>query len=282
MTSPSQNAAVQLKHGTVTTLYEQMAEVLRRQIRVGDLKPGTAVPPESELTASFRVSRVTARRALDLLVEEGLIVRRQGKGTFVTSGKIQQDLHTLRGFAELMAERGDEQAMEVIEFGVVSADTRAARSLHLDQGASVLRIRRRHLLQGAPIAYAIIYVPYDLGRRFAADEVSTVPIYTLLEERAQVRIKRATQVIRAVAADELTARQIDLPRAAPVMMIERVTYSAEDVPVEYIVFFYRGDRYELAVELFRAPAQNALHPVSVAGATSSPGGRSGTTAPEAS
>jgi GntR family transcriptional regulator len=60
-------------------------------------------------------------------------------------------------------------------------------------------------------------------------------------------------VIRAVAADQLTARQIDLPRAAPVMMIERVTYSSEDMPIEYIVFFYRGDRYELAVELFRDP-----------------------------
>jgi len=97
-------------------------------------------------------------------VEEGLIVRRQGKGTFVTGGKIQQDLHTLRGFAELMAERGNEQAMEVIEFGVVGADARVARSLRLEPGASVLRICRRHILQGAPIAYAIIHIPYSLGR----------------------------------------------------------------------------------------------------------------------
>jgi GntR family transcriptional regulator len=246
-------AAVPLKHGAVTPLYEQVAEVLRRQIHTSELKPGMAIPSESELTSSFKVSRVTARKALDLLVDEGLIVRRQGKGTFVTGGKVQQDLHTLRGFAELMAERGDEQAMEVIEFGVVEADTRVACALRLDHGSSVLRIRRRHLLQGAPIAYAIIYVPHHLGRRFTRDDVATIPIYTLLEARAQIHIRRATQVIRAVAADQLTARQIDLPRAAPVMMIERVTYSSEDMPVEYIVFFYRGDRYELAAELFRDP-----------------------------
>jgi GntR family transcriptional regulator len=255
MTSSPPIEAVQLKHGAATPLYEQVAEVLRRQIQTSELKPGMAIPPESELTSSFKVSRVTARKALDLLVDEGLIVRRQGKGTFVTSGKIQQDLQTLRGFAELMAERGDEQAMEVIEFGVVEADARVARALRLDHGASVLRIRRRHLLQGAPIAYAIIYVPYGLGRRFTMDEVATIPIYALLEQQAHVHIRRATQVIRAVAADQLTARQIDLPRAAPVMMIERVTYSSEEVPVEYIVFFYRGDRYELAVELFRDSAK---------------------------
>ncbi|MDR7542725.1 MAG: GntR family transcriptional regulator [Armatimonadota bacterium] len=252
--------SVQLRHSAATALYEQVADALRQQIHAGELKPGTAIPPESELTVTFGVSRVTARKALDLLVEEGLIVRRQGKGTFVTGGKIQQDLHALRGFAELMAERGDEQAMEVIEFGVVPADVHVARSLRLEPEASVLRIRRRHILQGAPIAYAIIHVPYDLGRRFTLEEVSTTPIYALLETRASVHVKRATQIIRAVAADQLTARQIDLPRAAPVMMIERVTYSSEDVPVEHIVFFYRGDRYELAIELFRDPTHNVLCP----------------------
>jgi GntR family transcriptional regulator len=278
MTSSPQVTPVSLKHGAVTPLYEQVAEVLRRQIHAGELKPGMAIPPESELTASFKVSRVTARKALDLLVDEALIVRRQGKGTFVTSGKVQQDLHTLRGFAELMAERGNEQAMEVIEFGVIDADARVARSLRLDRGASVLRIRRRHLLQDVPIAFAIIYIPYGLGRQLTMDEVSTTPIYTLLEERAHVHVRRATQVVRAVAADQLTARQIDLPAAAPVMMIERVTYSSEEVPVEYIVFFYRGDRYELAVELFRDPAQHLIHPRGVAASPSV--GRPATSAAE--
>jgi DNA-binding transcriptional regulator YhcF (GntR family) len=140
MMSSSLLAAGPLKHGAVIPLYEQVAEVLRRQIHTSELKPGMAIPSESELTSSFKVSRVTARKALDLLVSEGLIVRRQGKGTFVISGKIQQDLQTLRGFAELMAERGDEQAMEVIEFGVVEADARVARALRLDHGSSVLRV----------------------------------------------------------------------------------------------------------------------------------------------
>ncbi len=268
-----------VRHDAATPLYEQVAEVLRQQIHAGELRPGAAIPPESELTARFKVSRVTARKALDLLVEEGLIVRRQGKGTFVTGGKIQHDLHTLRGFAELMAERGNEQAMEVIEFGFIEADARVARSLQADAGASVLRACRRHLLRGTPIAYAVIYVPHALGRRLTRDEVSTAPIYALLEEKAGISIRRATQVIRAVAADQLTARQIGLPRGAPVMMIERVTYSSEDVPVEYIVFFYRGDRYELAAELFRNPVESV--PWSAGGEPApSSGGRAGPGATE--
>jgi len=251
---------MEIERDRATPLYEQVADLLRRQIQADGLKPGAPLPPESALIARFKTSRVTTRKALDLLVNEGLVVRRQGKGTFVASPKIQQDLHSLRGFAEVMAARGGEQAMEVVEFGVVGADSRVARWLRLAPGESVLRIKRRHFLQGAPVAYALISIPYGLGRAFTIDEVSTISIYALLEEKTRVEVKRAAQVIRAVAADQHTAELLALPRAAPVMMTERVTYSADEIPIEYILLFHRGDRYELAVELFRDRAMDVFRP----------------------
>jgi GntR family transcriptional regulator len=247
-------------------LYEQLASELRQQIETGKLKPGAALSPESGFVAKFRVSRITVRKALDLLVDDGLIVRRQGKGTFVAQPKIRQDLHTLRGFAEVMAERGRTQVMQVVEFGIVRADTRVARALGVAVGDGVLRINRLHLLSDDPIAFAIIYIPAALGSSFAFDEVSTTPIYTLLAQKAHVEVKRATQVVRAIAADVATAKALALPKSAPVMMVERVTYSTEEKPVEFILFSYRGDRYELAMELFRDPKQNVFRPIdSVAG-----------------
>lgn len=167
---------MEIQHNAAIPLYEQVANLLRRQIQTDDLKPGAPLPPESELTARFRVSRITARKALGQL------------------------------------------------------------------------------------AYALISVPYRLGRAFTIDEVSTIPIYTLLEEKAGVEVKRAAQVIRAVAADQQTAKLLGLPKAAPVMMTERVTYAADESPIEHILFFHRGDRYELAVELFRDPGKNVFRP----------------------
>jgi GntR family transcriptional regulator len=247
-------------------LYEQLASELRQQIESGAIKPGGALAPESALVAKFKVSRITARKALDLLVNEGLIVRRQGKGSFVAPPKIRQDLHELRGFAEVMTERGRAQVMQVIEFGMVHADSHVARALGIAIGNNVLRINRRHLLSDEPIAFAIIYIPAAFGSRFTLDDVSTTPIYTLLAQKAHIEIKRATQVVRAISADETTAGALALPKSAPVMMIDRVTYSTEEQPVEFIRFFHRGDRYELAMELFRDPKQGVLRPMdSVAG-----------------
>jgi GntR family transcriptional regulator len=242
-------------------LYEQVADELRRSITSGALAPGAALPPESTLIATFAVSRVTARKALDILVDDGLIVRKQGKGSFVAPPKIQQDLHSLRGFAEVMAERGQAQTMEVQEFGMVPADHRVSRALGVGIDDHVLRINRRHLLSGEPIAFAVIYLPARLGTLLTFDDVSATPIYTLLEHKAQVEIKRATQVVRAIPADPLISRYLGVRRLSPVMMIERVTYSTTEQPVEFILFWYRGDRYELAIELFRDPIHNVLQPM---------------------
>jgi GntR family transcriptional regulator len=157
-----------------------------------------------------------------------------------------------------MAARGVEQTMQVTAFDTVPADAQVAHALKLSPGASVLQIKRRHLLRGNPIAYAIIYLPSCLSQTFTLQQVTTTPIYTLLTRNAQIKIKRATQIARAQGAAPDVAAMLKLPRGAPVLMIERVTYSSTDEPVEYILFFYRGDSYELVAELHREPTKNTL------------------------
>ncbi len=252
---------MKMERDSLTPLYSQLAAALRRQIEAGDFEPGSAIPAESELVRRYQVSRITVRKALDVLVKEGLIVRQQGKGTFVRPTLLEESLTSLQGFAELMVSTHPEQVMEVPVFEFIPAPEAVAAALDLDDDAYVLHIERRHILEGVPIAYATIFLPASLGRALTVDDVCTTPIYTLITERAGLTIKRAAQTIRAVSANEEVAAALDVPPGAPLLSVHRITYSTEETPVEYIELLYRGDRHELALELYRTASENLLRPI---------------------
>ena len=252
---------MEMERDSLTPLYSQLAAALRRQIETGDFEPGRAIPAESELVRRYHVSRITVRKALDVLVDEGLIVRQQGKGTFVRPSLLEESLTSLQGFAELMVSTHPEQVMEVPVFEFVRAPEAVAAALKLDVEDYVLHIERRHILEGVPIAYATIFLPASLGRALTVDDVCTTPIYTLIKERADLAIKRATQTIRAVSANETMAAALDVPPGAPLLSVHRTTYSMDETPIEYIKLLYRGDRHELALELYRNASENLLRPI---------------------
>lgn len=252
---------MKMERDSLTPLYSQLAALLRRQIETGDFEPGRAIPAESELVRRYQVSRVTVRKALDVLVDEGLIVRQQGKGTFVRPSLLEESLTSLQGFAELMVSTHPEQVMEAPVFEFIPAPEAVAAALALDADAYVLHIERRHILEGVPIAYATIFLPANLGRALTVDDVCTTPIYTLIKERTGLSIKRAAQTIRAVSANEEMAAVLDVPPGAPLLSVHRTTYSTEETPVETIKLLYRGDRHELALELYRTASENLLRPI---------------------
>lgn len=250
-----------INRNSQTPLYQQLAQAIRRCIETGEFRRGDAIPAESELMRDHRVSRVTVRKALDLLVADGLLVRRQGKGTFVRSPLVEERLASLQGFAELMVSVHPRQVMEVLAFEFRQAPDPVRAALALSPGSPVLRIVRRHILAGIPIACATIFLPASIGRLFSADEVSATPIYSLIQEKSGASIKRATQTIRATGADADAARCLQVTEGAPLLSIRRITYSMEEKPLEYIELRYRGDRHELTIDLYRNPIENLLHPV---------------------
>jgi GntR family transcriptional regulator len=245
---------MKVQRDSLDPLYRQIAGTLRTRILEGRLTPGTTIPPESELIRTLKVSRVTVRQAIDLLVSEGLVARKQGKGTFVCPPKIRENLQSLQGLAEVLAARGDEQSMEVVSHAFVTADERLAQMLAVPVGSEVLEIKRRHCLKGVPVALAHIYLGKEFGSRIRKEEIATTPIYRLLKDKFHVMVKRATETIRATAADRDTSALLGVARGMPLLMVDRVTYSTEERPVEYIVFFHRHDTYEITVELHREPA----------------------------
>lgn len=231
-------------------LYRQMYDILRHQIDAGLFKVGDLLPTEEKLTEDYGISRVTLRKALQLLADEGQLVRHPGKGTYISAHKTEESLQSLRGFAELMIEQHPGQVMEIKKFEVIVASACVAAQLALNHGERILRIWRRHLVDGHPVAIAAIYLPYKLGRLLTPDDAATRTIYDLLTSKANIHIKRAVQRISATADDDI-AISLDVDPGTPLLRVRRVTYSTDEQPVEYIQLYYPGDQHEMVMELYR-------------------------------
>ncbi|MCL4251152.1 MAG: GntR family transcriptional regulator, partial [Anaerolineae bacterium] len=183
-------------------LYRQLYDMLRQQIDAGVLKVGDPLPTEEKLTETYGISRVTTRKGLQLLTDAGLLIRQPGKGTYINARKTEENLQSLRGFAELMIEQHPSQVMEIKGFEVIAVPKSVAQLLHLSGEDRILRIRRRHVIHGRPVALAIIDLPYALGSLLTPNNVATRTIYDLLADKAHVSIKRAVQRISATAATQ--------------------------------------------------------------------------------
>src|SRR5260370_37701002 len=152
-------------------LYERVQSVLAGDIADGSLPPETQLPSEDGLVARFKVSRTTVRKAIQNLVERGLVEVRRGKGTFVTQPKITQELTELTGFVEDMQALGRTPTARWLDTRVVAADEAVAHQLALAPGTLVVRLRRRRLADGVTMSFDETYLPREVGEKVAADDL---------------------------------------------------------------------------------------------------------------
>ncbi len=231
-------------------LYYQLRTSLLEQIQQGALKPGDPIPTERELIARFGVSRITVRQAVNSLMVDGLLYRRQGLGTFVRSARIEQELATLTGFAEEMIFRGLTPGARVISAEMREPESEVAAKLRLQPGEKVFCLVRVRLADGEPMALEVTQYPAEMGQRLAAENLEG-SLYDLLEGKFGVVLDWADQTIESVLADETTARQLAVKRGTPVLLVERVTYGQDGRSLEYCRSLYRGDRYAYRIQLRR-------------------------------
>ncbi|MFY8083941.1 MAG: GntR family transcriptional regulator [Rubrivivax sp.] len=231
-------------------LYQQIKELITRSLQGGEWLPGQSIPSEMELAARFRVSQGTVRKAVDELATENLLVRRQGKGTFVATHAEQR---TQYRFLRLMSDAGGSPGLQRRLIGCrrqrVAAD--AARALGLKSGDPVVEIRRVLLAGGAPVVLDEILLPGALFKGLTADRLSAWkgPMYRLFEAEFGVRMIRAEEKIRAVAADELQARELGVAPGAPLLSVERLSFTYGDKPVELRRGLYRTEHHHYRNEL---------------------------------
>ncbi len=227
-----------------TPLYLQLAELIRLQIGEGRIATGAALPSERELSLSAGLSRVTVRKAIETLLREGMLSRRQGAGTFIAP-RIEQPAALLAGFSADMINRGLRPGSIWIErsSGVPTPEEAMALSLSLDQ--KVHRFARVRTADDEPMAIERAVVPASV---LPHPERVGASLYEALE-RLGVRPVRGLQRLQASLASAREAAQLSVPAGAAILRIERRSFLASGVAVEFTRSAYRGDRYDFVTEV---------------------------------
>jgi GntR family transcriptional regulator len=215
-------------------LYQQIKALLMRSLQAGEWRPGEAIPSEVELAARYKVSQGTVRKAIDELATENLLVRRQGKGTFVATHAEQQ---TQYRFLRLMPD--EEGAVGPVERKLLDcrrlrAPADVSRALELKSGDTVVSVRRMLVFRGKPVVLDEIWLPGVQFKGLTAERLSDYrgPMYALFETEFGVRMIRAEEKLRAVAADAAAAELLQVSPGFPLLSVERLSLTYGDKPVE--------------------------------------------------
>lgn len=220
--------------------YQEIADDLRA--RFADAPVGSLLPSESEMSAEFAASRVTIRRALELIREEGLIAARQGFGWYVAGEPVRQSLQTLGTIEAQVEGVGKLSQRKIEEFAFEDAPERVRRILGVDQ---VLRVKRVNLADGEPFAVVTVWCPADLGAGLSRRDVERRPFYELLD----VELRGATQTIGADVASSADAALLGIPIGAPLLRCQRVTTDESGRALLMSEHVFAAHRTEFVVEL---------------------------------
>jgi GntR family transcriptional regulator len=219
---------------TFSPLYRQIKALILQALETGEWRPGQAIPSEQELAGRFSVSQGTVRKAIDEMAAENLLVRKQGKGTYVAS---HNDPRALFRFLRLVPVDGDLSSPQSIPLDCwrAKAGQEASRMLAIEPGAPIIIVRRLLKFTNKPVVIDEIYLPGELFQGLSAETLQGWhgSLYSLFESRFGVRMIRAQERIRAVAADRGASEALKVPEGTPLLSVERVTYTYGDKPVEW-------------------------------------------------
>ncbi|MDZ7379055.1 MAG: GntR family transcriptional regulator [candidate division KSB1 bacterium] len=230
-------------------LYIQVREALIERIQSGEWPPGTQIPPERELCRQFGTSRMTVRQALGDLVTNGLLIRQQGNGTFVAQPKVTQPTYPLQSFTVTMQTYGIVPGARLIDLQIIPASREISSLLKLHLGERIYRIVRQRTGNQQPLALEYSHFPVRLCPNLERFDLEKRSIYQILKEEYGLELVRAEQTLEPTVARRTEAEWLDLPEGAPLMLWERISYTAEDLPVEYAKDLYRGDRTKFRVNI---------------------------------
>jgi GntR family transcriptional regulator len=225
-----------------TPKYRVIADDLGSKIRGGELVPGSALPPQKELSARYGVTLATLRQALQQLEDEGLLSQQPGRGTFVAEPRAAYRLDSLRGFAEDLRAQGHLVTTQILAQTV--AQPPAWASAHLGGTAHAVRLERLRLLAGHPVVHQVSWIR---GRELAQADLSNVSLYAALAEHG-IAVHRASEAVRPGVLDQATAILLRQPAGTPAFLSERITYGLDDRALVADRATILGTRMEIRTE----------------------------------
>lgn len=226
-------------------LHMQMADVIREQIRRGELLPNERLPSERELCEHYNISRITVRQALSTLNQEGLILSTAGKGNFVAQTGFTEELQPLSSFTQDLARRGMSASSITLAQSIIPADDGLSTKLTIPRGAEVVRLHRLRLADGLPIAIQLTYLPHHLCPNLLKFDFSARSLYDVLRHEFGLVLTRSDTEIMAALVQPDEASLLKLSRPAAVLVSEQTTSLENGVVIEVTRSTFNADRYKL-------------------------------------
>lgn len=233
---------IDLERESHVALHAQIADHFAGAIKSGALPPGRQLEPEHALARRFRVSRITVRQALQKLAETGLVVRKQGKGTYVSRPTVQFDLQKPRGFFDILFDQGRNPETRLLFFGLKAPGARIDRALALN-GEKAMLLQRLYLVDGQPIAVGNGWLGPEARHVSWADADSHSTAW-ILRKLLNAPIAHSDMAIRADVAGKATGGLLKIAPRKPVLVATRISYDAEGRGVEFAQFSLNSEAYE--------------------------------------
>ena len=234
-------------------LYHQLKTLILQEIEAGTWKPDQQLPTEEQLSARFRVSKITVRQALRELANLGWVRREQGRGTFVQKPALQEGPRKLTSFTAEMQNHGLVATSRVLDKGVIPAPSDVAAKLAIEPHAPVFCLRRLRLGDGEPVGVQTAYLPLAMVPGIDDVDFTNLSLYGLLEARYELHPVAATETLIAVVVNGEDANLLRVAPGCPALAAERTTYLPHGQRLEYAQSIMRGDRYKIVLDLTKVP-----------------------------
>ena len=228
-------------------LYRELEEFLRHEILSGRLKPGDQLPSEPDLASQHGMARMTARRAIEALMADGLLVRRRGRGTFVSSPRLAYPPATAMSFSGTMRKLGHQVTTRLLDFLLVEGGVEISRESDLEDGASVLMVRRLRFVNDEPVAIHSNFMDGSYFNTIRAADLLTRPISDAMREGSGVHIVASQDYLEGVVATHDELELLRIPVGDPLLLIRGLAFSDEGDSVLVTRGWYRADRFRFAV-----------------------------------
>lgn len=235
-----------LKQDAITPLYVQLMEELETSIRNGVYKPGDKLMTEAEMAKEYGVSLITVRKAVGSLMEKGLVVRKQGKGTFVTKPKYSRNMKKLQSFTEMCEQMGVKPGAQVLENRLIMADKKVADRLGIEPGSNVVYISRLRLADGEPVQVEKSYFPLKYAFLLEED-LNNGSMFECLKEKAGAKVASSEKMIELCRATAEEAALMDVKKGDYLLFVKSTAYDENGEPMYAGIQLINGDRFSLYV-----------------------------------
>ncbi|WP_125715083.1 GntR family transcriptional regulator [Companilactobacillus kedongensis] len=228
-------------------VYIQIHNRIRKEIELGKWTVGERIPSERQLAEDFSVSRMTLRQAIQTLVDEGILQRQVGSGTYVASSKVQEKMSGTTSFTEITEGQGKKPSSKTVSYHLADPSMSEIEKLKLADDEQVLRMERIRYADKQPICFEVTTIPIKIVDNLDKDDI-TSSLYKALEDKAGLKLGSASQTVSAMLASEKIATLLNVKRGSAILRLRQITTLDDGTPFEYVRSQYAGDRFEFYLE----------------------------------